>query len=236
MLTPALAARGRAQRSSRSRRASRCSHSLGEGGVVAIIAGSRPRRPGIESARLRRSCRSASSLPRRVLVHIWGGVIEAHFHFFVMIVAAVALRGLAAVPRLPPHMSWFTTASWVPLEAAFGLQPRRRGGAPPGKWAAIHGFCSWAGRRHSWSVVAWRLNEDVRAETERAYRPAPARARSVFRERVRARRRSAMALASVDAADSRALSARSIAALCEFTGCSEEQAARAHVREHHAPG
>src|SRR5215210_3485483 len=60
-------------------------HSLQEGAIVALFAGA------ATAAGSRK--RAASTLvsfglitSSAVLVHVWGGVIEAHFHFFVMIV------------------------------------------------------------------------------------------------------------------------------------------------------
>jgi diguanylate cyclase (GGDEF)-like protein len=99
-----------------------------------------------------------------LLVHIWNGVIEGHFHFFVMIVLLSLYE------------------DWVPflLAAAYvvvhhGLTGALDPGAVynhpdavahPWKWAAIHGlFVTAAGIG---SVVTWRLNEDLRAESRRA--------------------------------------------------------------------
>ena len=95
-----------------------------------------------------------------VLVHLSGGYIEAHFHFFVMI-------GLLSLYE-----------DWVPflLAAGYVVLHHGIGGAvapdavfnhpdairDPWKWAGIHGFfVTGAGVA---SVVAWRLNEATRAE------------------------------------------------------------------------
>ena len=144
-------------------------HSLQEGAIVgsfaaaATLAGTRKRM----AATLVSFGLITSSA---VLVHIWGGVIEAHFHFFVMIVIlslyedwvpflvaagyVVLHHGLAGT--LDPH-SVYNHADAV---------------AHPWKWAAIHGlFVTGAGVG---AVVAWRLNEDVRAESDQAYRQARA--------------------------------------------------------------
>ena len=142
-------------------------HSLQEGAIVAstataaTLAGTRKRM----AATLVSLGLITSSA---VLVHIWGGVIEAHFHFFVMIVLlslyedwlpflvaaayVVVHHGMAGA--IDPH-SVYNHADAV---------------AHPWKWAAIHGlFVTGAGVG---SVVAWRLNEEVRAETEQAYQRA----------------------------------------------------------------
>jgi PAS domain S-box-containing protein len=93
-----------------------------------------------------------------LIVHFSGGVIEAHFHFFVM-VAVVTLY-----------------EDWVPFVLAFAYVVVHHGGvgvldstgvynhadaqAHPWRWAAIHGvFVIGAGAAN---VVTWRLNEGVR--------------------------------------------------------------------------
>ena len=101
-----------------------------------------------------------------LLVHLSGGVIEAHFHFFVMIVVLALYE------------------DWVPFLIAAGyvvihhglmgaVAPQEVFNHPdalahPWKWAAIHGaFVTAAGIA---SVIAWRLNEGARADTRAAYR------------------------------------------------------------------
>ena len=118
-----------------------------------------------------------------VLVHIWGGVIEAHFHFFVMIVL---------LSLYEDWLPFLVAAAYVVIHHGLtgALEPHpvynhADAIAHPWKWAAIHGlFVAGAGIG---SVVAWRLNEEVRAETERAYQRRR-RARSGSRARSRARR------------------------------------------------
>ena len=103
-----------------------------------------------------------------LLVHIWNGAIEAHFLFFVTIVV------LALYEDWVPFL---VAAAYVVIHhgAMGALDP---GGvynhadavAHPWKWALIHGgFVVAAGMA---SVVAWRLNETVRAEAEESYRRA----------------------------------------------------------------
>ena len=92
-----------------------------------------------------------------VLVHLSGGVIELHFHFFVMVGVVVLYQ------------------EWIPFLAAIGyvvLHHGIAGALDPGsvynhpaaianpwKWAAIHGLfilgMSVAG------IAAWRLNEQA---------------------------------------------------------------------------
>lgn len=133
-------------------------HSLGHGlPVVAFAAVGSLRSLG---RRLRSTSVSAGLLTcSALLVHSSGGVIEAHFHFFVMI-------GVIALYE-----------DWLPFLVAFAYVVGHHGLAGalapssvynhaaaiehPWKWAAIHGvFVMGAGAA---SVVAWRLNEDVRA-------------------------------------------------------------------------
>jgi diguanylate cyclase (GGDEF)-like protein len=90
-----------------------------------------------------------------LLVHLWGGVIEAHFHFFVMI-------GLLTLYQ-----------DWIPFLLAIGyvvlhhgvldvLQPHSvysspQAAAHPWRWALIHGgFVLAASLTH---VASWRTNE-----------------------------------------------------------------------------
>jgi GAF domain-containing protein/anti-sigma regulatory factor (Ser/Thr protein kinase) len=122
---------------------------------------------------------TASVLPRRlqvaaaslgllsssgVLVHLSGGTIEMHFHFFVM-VAVVALY-----------------QDWLPFLAAIGyvlvhhgllgaLDPHSVYNHPaawnnPWKWAAVHAF--FIAGISAACLLNWRLNETALAERRRA--------------------------------------------------------------------
>jgi diguanylate cyclase (GGDEF)-like protein/PAS domain S-box-containing protein len=110
-----------------------------------------------------------------VLVHVSGGLIEAHFHFFVMIILLTLYE------------------DWIPflIAAAYVLVHHGLMGAldpgsvynhpdavaHPFKWAAIHAFfVTGAGAA---AVVAWRLNEIYRAETASALELARSRERSL---------------------------------------------------------
>lgn len=95
-----------------------------------------------------------------LLVHSSGGIIEAHFHFFVMIVV------------LTMYEDWFpflVAVAYVVLHHgvvgaldAGAVYNHPDAVAHPWKWAAIHGgFVLAAGIA---CVASWRLNEDVRAE------------------------------------------------------------------------
>ena len=159
-----------------------------------------------------------------LLVHSWGGVIEAHFHFFVMI----ALLTL--------YEDWFPfllAAAYVVVHHGVtgvldpgGVFNHRDAVAHPWKWAAIHGaFVTAAGTA---GVVTWRLNENVRAETQSAYRQAresEQRFKSAFSDAP-----IGMVLESIEPATAgRFLQVNR--AMCELTGYSEEQLVGMHFAD-----
>jgi diguanylate cyclase (GGDEF)-like protein/PAS domain S-box-containing protein len=190
-------------------------HSLQEGAIIALFAGA------ATAAGMRK--RTAATLvsfglitSSAVLVHVWGGVIEAHFHFFVMIVI---------LSLYEDWVPFLVAAAYVVLHhgVAGTLDPHSvynhaEAVAHPWRWAAIHGlFVTGAGVG---SVVAWRLNEDVRAETELAYRQArdsEERFKSAFENAP-----IGMALASVQSGEfGRYLQVN--AAMAALTGYSQDQ-------------
>ncbi len=159
-----------------------------------------------------------------LLVHTWGGVIEGHFHFFVMI----ALLTL--------YEDWFPfllAAAYVVVHHGVvgvldpgGVYNHPDAVHHPWKWAAIHGgFVTAAGAA---GVVTWRLNENVRAETQSAYRQAresEERFKSAFSDAP-----IGMALASIESADAgRFLQVNR--AMCELTGYAEEQLVGKHFAD-----
>jgi diguanylate cyclase (GGDEF)-like protein len=103
-----------------------------------------------------------------VLVHISGGVTEAHFHFFVVIVL---------LSLYEDWLPFLVAAAYVAIHhGVFGLTnpdaiySNPDAIAEPLKWAAVHTFfIAGAGLA---AVVAWRLNEDQREQSEEAYRQA----------------------------------------------------------------
>ncbi len=139
-------------------------HSIGEGLIVAAIAtlatvaGGRKR---TAAALVALGLITSSA----ILVHLWGGVIEAHFHFFVMILV---------LSLYEDWLPFLLAAAYVVVHhgLAGALDPdsvynHADAVAHPWKWAGIHAaFVTAAGIG---SVLAWRLNEDVRAESQRAY-------------------------------------------------------------------
>jgi diguanylate cyclase (GGDEF)-like protein/PAS domain S-box-containing protein len=172
--------------------------------VLAMAAGNNRR---LASAMVSMGLITCSAL----LVHIWDGVIEAHFHFFVVIVMLTLYE------------------DWLPFLLAFGYVVLHHGMtgtldsgavynhpdavAHPWKWAAIHGMFV-AGAAIA-GIAAWRLNEDVRAETRRAYDMAR-RNEELFMGAFD-KAPIGMALASVDPERAgRFLQVND--ALCEFTG------------------
>ena len=96
-----------------------------------------------------------------VFVHLSGGVIEAHFHFFVMVGVIVLYQEwwpyLVAIAYVILHHGVIGTLF---ARDVFNHEAAVNG---PWKWAALHGgfilAMSVAG------VLAWRLNETLRATT-----------------------------------------------------------------------
>ena len=142
-------------------------HSFVEGTVLgsfALAAVLVKRRRRVAAALVSLGLVTAAAL----LVHVWGGVIEAHFYFFVVIVV------LALYEDWVPFL---LAAAYVVLHHGLtgALDPGAVYNHPdavahPWKWAAIHGaFVTAAGIG---CVAAWRLNEDVCAETRMAYHAA----------------------------------------------------------------
>jgi diguanylate cyclase (GGDEF)-like protein/PAS domain S-box-containing protein len=136
-------------------------HNAIEGGVVAAAA------LFASMARANRRVQAvAASLglltASAILVHLSGGYIELHFHFFVALMIIALYQ------------------DWVPFLLAIGyvvlehgtlgvLDPTAvynhpDGWAHPWKWAAIHGVFVLAASVAS--VLSWRLNEAARAHTE----------------------------------------------------------------------
>jgi signal transduction histidine kinase len=95
-----------------------------------------------------------------VIVHLSGGIIEAHFHFFVVIVLLTLYED---------WMIFLFAAAFVVLHHGIGgaLDPHAVFNHPdaeahPWRWALIHAaYVAAAGFA---AVVTWRLNEDLRDE------------------------------------------------------------------------
>jgi PAS domain S-box-containing protein len=139
-------------------------HSIAHGAVLASIG-----LVAIAARQHRRLAASAVSMglitSSALLVHTWGGVIEGHFHFFVMI---------ALLALYEDWLPFLLAAAYVVVHHGLmgaldpgGVYNHPDAAAHPWKWAAIHGgFVVAAGAA---SVAAWRMNEDLRADTRRAY-------------------------------------------------------------------
>jgi diguanylate cyclase (GGDEF)-like protein len=91
-----------------------------------------------------------------MLVHLWGGVIEAHFHFFVMI---------GVLTLYQDWMPFLVAIGYVVVHHGLGgvISPSHVYNHPdaiahPWRWALIHGgFVLAASAAH---IVAWRTNEN----------------------------------------------------------------------------
>ncbi len=125
-----------------------------EGGLIAMAAVAASTE-GV-SPRVRSACASFGLIASSaVLVHLWNGAIEAHFHFFVMI-AVLALYQ----DWLPFGMALAMVVLHHGLASVFGAQHvynHPDAIAHPWRWSLIHGgFVLAASLAH---VVAWRANE-----------------------------------------------------------------------------
>jgi signal transduction histidine kinase len=104
-----------------------------------------------------------------VLIHLSGGIIELHFHFFVVVVALTLYEDwipfFVAIAYVALHHGVMGTLDPSTVYNHADAQ------AHPWRWALIHaGFIMAAAAA---AVATWRLNEDVREE----HRLAEARAR-----------------------------------------------------------
>lgn len=101
-----------------------------------------------------------------VLVHLSGGVIEMHFHFFVMLSVIAAYNDwtpfLLAVGYVVVHHGMFGVLF------AEGVYNHEAAWNNPWKWAAIHGVFVLAAS--VMSLIAWRIAEESRARAEEAER------------------------------------------------------------------
>jgi signal transduction histidine kinase len=131
-------------------------HTLLEAGAIAVCAVAAtvvgPRRGGALLVALGLLTSSA------VIVHLSGGVIEAHFHFFVVIVLLTLYED---------WMIFLFAAAYVVLHHGIGgaIDPHAvfnhpDAAAHPWRWALIHAAYVLAAGLSA--IVAWRLNEDLR--------------------------------------------------------------------------
>jgi PAS domain S-box-containing protein len=145
-------------------------HSLLEGSVVIAIASLATF--ATQQGTSRKLCSGLVSFglltSSAIVVHISGGYIEAHFHFFVMLSILLLYEDwfpfLLAFAYVVLHHG---VAGTLDPESVYNHPGAQ---AHPWKWATIHGlFISAAGAAN---IIAWRLNEEVRARSRNAYRQA----------------------------------------------------------------
>src|SRR3954451_25026424 len=114
-----------------------------------------------------------------VLVHLSGGSTEAHFHFFVMVTALATYEGRG--PYLLANAFVLLHHGVMGVIAPTSVYDHASAVTDPWKWAAIHalfiaGLCIA-------NVITWRMNEDARADKDRAHdrtRASETRFRSAF--------------------------------------------------------
>jgi Stage II sporulation protein E (SpoIIE) len=134
-------------------------HSLVEGSPLLVIA---------IAARISPTRRQKASLmalglltSSAILVHLWHGAIEAHFHFFVMIPVLALYEDwipfLLAVAYVALHHG---VAGALDPGAVYNHADAR---AHPWRWAAIHG--GFVAAASAVAIASWRFNEDMRAQT-----------------------------------------------------------------------
>ena len=149
-------------------------HSMLEGGILEVFA--------LAAWVMRDHQRFASVLSSiglisvaSVSVHVSGGYIEAHFVFFVVIILLTLYEDW--VPFLLAAAYVFIHHGAVGLTDPGSVYNHPDAIAHPIKWALIHaglvGAAGFAG------VVAWRLNENERLGSERAYQIARTSERSM---------------------------------------------------------
>src|SRR3954452_21718934 len=99
-----------------------------------------------------------------LLVHLWGGVIEAHFHFFVVIVLLTLYEDWLPFLLATAYVALHHGVMGVIDPSSVYNHPDAV--AHPWRWALISaGFVTAAGAA---AVVAWRLNEDIREKHQEA--------------------------------------------------------------------
>ena len=141
-------------------------HSLGESGALVVFAlfGTFLKARRARSVAVSLGLLTASALA----VHISGGVIEAHFYFFVVIILLTLyedwLPFVLAVAYVVVHHGVLGAID------PGSVYNHADATAAPFKWALIHGaFVLAAGAA---GVLTWRLSEEARDEALRAYRKA----------------------------------------------------------------
>src|SRR5437867_2061350 len=135
-------------------------HTIAEGGIVALfalLAGWQRAGRTVRTTAVGFGLMSSSA----ILVHLSGGYIEMHFHFFVMLVFLALCQDwipyLLAVAFVTVHHG-LVGVLWPE-----GVYNHPAAFNAPWRWAAIHAaFVLWS---CVGSVVAWRFNERAFAQT-----------------------------------------------------------------------
>jgi diguanylate cyclase (GGDEF)-like protein/PAS domain S-box-containing protein len=152
-------------------------HTLGESlvtvapiGVFALLAGRRELATRTRAAMVCFALLTSSAM----LVHLWHGQIEAHFHFFVM------------VTLLATYEEWFPyLLAFLYVLVHHGLMGALDAGSVydhvggqehPWRWATVHAF--FISGLGAVNIVSWRMNEDAREAT----RDSDVRFRSAFED------------------------------------------------------
>ena len=139
-------------------------HAVVEAGLVAVFA-------AIASVVHERRVSSAIAalgliVASAVFVHLSDGVVEVHFHFFVMVAVLTLyqewLPFLVAIAFVVLHHG---VIGAIDPEAVYNHAAAVN---HPWRWAAIHGGFVLAASVAN--LTAWRLNEEARLEAEHSYR------------------------------------------------------------------
>ena len=147
-------------------------HCLFEGSIVAVWAVAAQARPG--GRRLQAMVTAGGLMTcSAVLVHITGGLIEAHFHFFVLVTVLSlyedwAVYGVAVGYVLLHHG----------MGALFGMHIYDHGGNP-WLWAGVHS--GYIVALCIANVVVWRSSEQARLELQDAHAELERRATDLAR-------------------------------------------------------
>jgi diguanylate cyclase (GGDEF)-like protein len=140
-------------------------HAFAHGGVLFVFAGL------ASTSRLDDRARMVSSslgllTGAALVVHVTGGLIEAHFLFFVVIVALTLYE--AWLPFLLAGVFVLLHHGVLGTAMPDAVYSHSEAWSDPWRWAVIHAFfVALAGAA---GVVAWRLNENVRERMHDAQR------------------------------------------------------------------
>jgi len=153
-------------------------HTVFEGGVVAVAA------IAASAAAFGRRGRSLAASfgllsSSAILVHLSGGYIEMHFHFFVMIIVISLYQDWWPFLLAVAYVVFHHGVIGIMDPASVYNHPYAV--AAPWLWAGIHGAFIFAASVAS--MAAWRLNEDVIQERLRAEQQARAAAEASVKTR-----------------------------------------------------